>query len=76
MSAAAKNAMMGKPEDISRYSPIRIASKGVYADEGSIIQRLSNGKGRCQESVCSLQFALRRRFETGCNLALLILPNP
>ncbi len=27
-------AEIGKPEDISRYSPIRIASKGVYADEG------------------------------------------
>ncbi|MDP9840003.1 hypothetical protein J2T09_004783 [Neorhizobium huautlense] len=34
MSAAADMAEIGKPEDISRYSPIRIASKGVYADEG------------------------------------------
>jgi hypothetical protein len=56
VSAAAEIADIGKPEGISRYSPIRIASKGVYADEGSIIQRPVIGKGRRQESVYSLQF--------------------
>jgi len=76
VSAAGDSAEFGKPEDISRYSPIRIASKGVYADEGSLIQRPVIGKGRRRESVCSLWFALWRCFETCSNLALLILPDP